>query len=100
MLSSLRTEGTVRTDLIVHLYLQLVEGEGCLVVIFVLDRVLRPRYHHAGPGVAVTAVIQLKYFLSRYFSSQTPQLAFLPEIFCKAGDTALYWHSCRFSRRS
>ena len=59
------SEGTVVTDLIVDLYLQLVESEGCLVVIFLLDGVLRPRNHHAGPGVAVTAVLQLKYFLSR-----------------------------------
>ena len=64
MLSALRTEGTERTDLIVHLDLQLVEGEGCLVVIFVLHGVLRPRYDHTGPGIAVAAVIQLKYFLS------------------------------------
>ena len=56
---------TVVTDLIVDLYLQLVESEGCLVGVFLLDGVLRPRNHHAGPGVAVTAVLQLKYFLSR-----------------------------------
>ena len=56
-----RTGGTL-TDLIVHLYLQLVESEGGLVVIFLLDGVLWPRDHHAGPGVAVAAVRLLKYF--------------------------------------
>ena len=52
------------TDLIVDLYLELVESEGCLVVVFLLDGVLRARYDHAGPGIAVTAVIQLKYLPS------------------------------------
>ena len=91
------TEGT---DLIVDLYLKLVESEGCLVVIFLLDCVLRTRDHHAGPGVAVTAVLQLKYFLSIISPPKTPQLPFLPEISCRAGDTALYWHSCPSSRIS
>ena len=87
------------TDLIVDLYLQLVESEGCLVVIFVLDSVLRPRYDHTGPGVAVAAVIQLKYFLSIFLLTKH-KVAFLLEIFCTAGDTALYWHSCPSSRIS
>ena len=63
-----RTGGTL-TDLIVHLYLQLVESEGGLVVIFLLDGVLWPRDHHAGPGVTVGAVGHLEYFPSTLFSS-------------------------------
>ena len=94
-----RTGGTL-TDLIVHLYLQLVESEGGLVVIFLLDGVLRPRNHHTGPGVAVTAVLQLKYFLSRISPLKKNYEDFLPEISCRAGDTALYWHSCPSSRIS
>ena len=83
-----------RTDLIVDLDLQLVESEGCLVVVFLLDCMLGTGNHHAGPGVAVAAVRLLKYF-----SFLMENIFFLlPVIFCKADDTALYWHSCPSSR--
>ena len=94
MRGGVRGGGGDETDLVVHLRLELTESEGGLVPVLLLHGVAGPGDDYAGPGVTVAAVRLLKYFsfLMENF------LFILPVIFCKADDTALYWHSCPSSR--
>ena len=103
-------------NLEVDLHLELGEGEGGLVPEIVLDRVLRARDDHAGPGVAVGRVVVslqvgdllininlfFSFFIDAVVFSQFSDRCLIDDDYsndspapsCRAGDTAQCSHNC------
>ena len=82
-------------DLVVHLNVQLGQGEGGLVPVPVLGGVLGTRYDNTCPSKTLTRIC-LKRKIPKIFQNlgEAQQYLQVLVLFCTASDIALYLHSC------